>query len=872
MAKKIPGYKYGNPYKFKGLKIFSSSEWMADSKRKYRRVFDKSELNYLRWEFSFYNKLFDEENWNAKINIKTFKKGVSKKQICDLKENIVVSKSENIVYVNKSWGVDKFGSFWKKGEYITEAYLDDELISTQNFHILDVGKVTQTYNPFFDLVSLKLYEGKKFDSENKNKKYLKVFKKDDARYIWTELKIKNKLNTKWELEYFINIYDDAGQPKAHIENIKTVSQNSRGKILTYSRGWGNEDGGSWKDDKYVVDIVFMDTLVVSISFETGEENIAGTPEINVGGKKTAIQVEVNETEKKEATLKDVVANLDKLIGLNSIKTKIKEHISYLEFIKLRKQKGFEDSEEIGLHSVFTGNPGTGKTTVVKLLGKIYNKMGLLSKGHVHEVDRADLVGEYIGQTAPRTKEAIKEAKGGILFIDEAYSLKRSNDDPKDFGKEVIEVIIKEMSDGDGDIAIMVAGYPKEMDLFISSNPGMKSRFKYYFNFEDYTPEELMDIADFASVKRSVKLESDSKTLVKKLIVEAYRNRNRTFGNARYAYSLIDEGKMNMGLRLMKGNNISKLTNEELSTIKIEDIEKIIATKQKIKVDIAIDEQLLKETLKELNSLVGLRKIKADVNELVKLVRYYRETGKDVLNRFSLHTVFTGNPGTGKTTVARIMGKLYKSLGLLERGHVIETGKEGLIAGYIGQTAIKTKDKIGEAMGGVLFIDEAYALTSGGKNSYGGEAIEVLLKNMEDNRGQFAVIVAGYPDNMDQFLKTNPGLMSRFDRTLHFKDYSVDTLLSIAKFMFGEEKLSLDYEAEKYLLDYLKIIYKARDKYFGNAREIRKIIEQTIKKQNLRMASLQNYERTAFMMETITKDDVKHLTYKKPVGGSIGFGK
>ncbi len=874
MAKKIPGYKYGNPYKFKGLKIFSSSEWLADSKRKYRRVFDKSEINYLRWEFSLYNKLFDEEDWSAKVSIKTYKKGSTKKLVCDLKENVNVNKTDNIIFVNKSWGVDKYGSFWKKGEYITEAYLDNELISTETFHILEIGKPTQTYNPFFDVVSLRLYEGKKFNSENKTRDYMVAFNQKEARYIWTELKIKNKLNIKWQLEYFINIYNEAGQPKASIINMKTVAQNTKGKTLTYSRGWGNEEGGSWKDDKYVIDIVFMDTLVASVSFETGEQNIAGTSKLNTDGKKTAIQVEVNEKEKPSLTLKDVVANLDKLIGLEKIKTKIKEHISYLDFIKLREAKGFEDDEQITLHSVFTGNPGTGKTTVVKLLGQIYQKMGLLSKGHVHEVGRADLVGEYIGQTAPRTKEAIKEAKGGILFIDEAYSLRRSEDDPKDFGKEVIEVILKEMSDGDGDIAIMMAGYPKEMDIFINSNPGMKSRVKYFFNFDDYTPEELMYIAKYASVKRSVKLEKEAEIIVKKLIVEAYRNRNRTFGNARYSYSLIDEGKMNMGLRIMSGDekNLNNLSKDELSTITVADIKKIIDTKQKIKIDIAIDEELLKSSLKELNSLVGLRKIKSDISELVKLVRYYRETGKDVLNQFSLHTVFTGNPGTGKTTMARIMGKIYKALGLLERGHVIETGKDGLIAGYIGQTALKTKEKIEESMGGVLFIDEAYALTSGGKGNYGGEAVEILLKSMEDKRGLFAVIVAGYPENMDQFLRTNPGLMSRFDRTLHFNDYKVETLLKIAEFMFKEQNLVLDKKSKEHLQNYLKIIYKSRDKYFGNAREVRKIMEQTIKKQNLRMASLNKEERTDKMMKTITVNDVKHFVYKKQIGGAIGFGK
>ena len=518
----------------------------------------------------------------------------------------------------------------------------------------------------------------------------------------------------------------------------------------------------------------------------------------------------------------------------------------------------QDNERISLHSVFTGNPGTGKTTVVKLLGKIYQKMGLLSKGHVHEVDRADLVGEFIGQTAPKVRENIEKARGGILFIDEAYALVRSKEDSKDYGREVIEVLIKEMSDGPGDIAIMAAGYPKEMEQFTNFNPGLKSRFKYYFHFEDYTPDELIAIADYAANKRNVTVVPKAKEFINKLLIDAYRDRDHTFGNARFAYALIDEAKMNLGLRLIKNPNVKRLSSKTLSNITIEDVENIKSIQAKKEIRIPIDEDLLRVATKELNKLVGMDHIKNEVNDLVKLVRYYRETGKDVLNTFSIHTIFTGNPGTGKTTLARIIGKIYKALGLLERGHVVETGREGLIAGYTGQTALKTKAKVDEAMGGVLFIDEAYALSDDGQKGFGKEAIEVILKTMEDKRGQFAVIAAGYPDNMDVFLHANPGLKSRFDRVWHFYDYNPATLYKIAVGMFTNEGLSPDESAEKFMINYLQQMYNSRDKYFGNARSVRKIVEQAVKKQHLRMASLPSEERTESMMAEISAQDLQDI--------------
>ncbi|MEO1714275.1 MAG: AAA family ATPase, partial [Bacteroidota bacterium] len=282
-------------------------------------------------------------------------------------------------------------------------------------------------------------------------------------------------------------------------------------------------------------------------------------------------------------------------------------------------------------------------------------------------------------------------------------------------------------------------------------------------------------------------------------------------------------------------------------------------------DIPVDEPLLEEALAELNSLIGMTSVKKQINELVKLVHYYRQTEQDVLNRFFLHTVFIGNPGTGKTTVARILTKIYKALGVLERGHMVETDRQGLVAGFVGQTAIKTAEKIDEAMGGVLFIDEAYALTmkSGGAHGdFGDEAIQTLLKRMEDNRGSFFVFVAGYPDNMETFLKANPGLTSRFDKTLRFEDYQPAELNEIAQLMLQQKELSLTPEAANHLEKYLKFLYEYRDKYFGNARTVRSIVQEIIKRQNLRLAALSEKKRAKVSPLIVELKDVEHLKTDK----------
>jgi SpoVK/Ycf46/Vps4 family AAA+-type ATPase len=532
-------------------------------------------------------------------------------------------------------------------------------------------------------------------------------------------------------------------------------------------------------------------------------------------------------------------------------------------------------QKISLHSVFKGNPGTGKTTVAKMIGKVYHKMGLLSNGKVHEVSRADLVGQYIGQTAPKVKEAIDKARGGVLFIDEAYSLVRSKEDSKDYGQEVVETLIKEMSDGPGDIAIIVAGYPKEMDVFLNSNPGFKSRFNLYFDFPDYLPQELIQIVEVCAKQRNVEFVADAMIFLGKKITEAYRSRDSSFGNARLVNSLVDEAKMNMGLRVMKNadpTNSEKLPEETLRTIVLEDVEKVFKNRERRLPDLPIDDAMLQEAMTELNNLIGLREVKNQIHDLIKLTQFYKDTGKDVLGSFSMHTVFKGNPGTGKTSVARIIAMIYKALGILERGHIVEVDRQALVAGFIGQTALKTKEKIDEAIGGVLFIDEAYALAGEGGNDFGKEALEVILKQMEDRRGEFIVIAAGSPDNMDRFIEMNPGLKSRFDKTLIFTDYSADELYAIASNMLMAERLVTDADAEVHLRKYLNLLYDRRDKYFGNARSVRKIISQVIKNQHLRMSMIDKKLRTAEMLATITLEDLKDFNLDEDAGSGkrIGF--
>lgn len=580
-------------YKFKEMKVHASDEWMADGTKKYRQVYDRYETTHMRAEFSFYNKLFDEDDWEASIDLKCFfVNGSSSRELCSLNQKRKILKDENVVYIRDSWGNPTPGAYWTKGNYSWEGYIDGLKVGEGKFYIEDVGPSKPGENLYFDIEYIKLFEGDAQASSLPEKKFLSRFSFKDTRYVWGEFAFKNKAASDYYAEVIFNFYNDAGQPKGKSSRLLYIQPNTVGQVYTMYPAWGSDTAGTWKDDTYTMEVVFMDNLIATVPFQV--------------------------------------------------------------------------------------------------------------------TDVAE--------------------EGNVAIITDADKL-------------------------------------------------------------------LKPVASQAANPPSNKSQDD----------------------------------------------------------------------------------LLFEALAELNALTGLDSIKVEVNEMVKLVRFYQETGKDVLNKFSLHTVFTGNPGTGKTTVARIISRIYKGLGILEKGHLVEVDRQALVAGYVGQTAIKTGEKINEAMGGILFIDEAYSLAneSGAQHDFGGESIQVILKRMEDLRGKFGVIVAGYTENMQQFISSNPGLRSRFDKYFQFEDYSAEDMFTIALSIFGKEGVKLEPAAAEHLKKYFLFLHQNRDHHFGNARAVRQVVGESIRNQHLRLAGMKKEERTPEIMEVVIFDDVKEFEIKddrapKPhIGFQIG---
>lgn len=543
--------------------------------------------------------------------------------------------------------------------------------------------------------------------------------------------------------------------------------------------------------------------------------------------------------------------LNKLIGLSIVKEQI-DHIIAADIVEKERKKRMGSEYKSGsMHMIFSGNPGTAKTTVAKLFAGIAKEKGILKSGAFVECGGMDLDGMLC---QIKIRDAFKKAEGGVLFIDEAYSLKSDT---------AVTVLIQEMENLRDNVIVILAGYNDRMQEFMQINEGLKSRVPHWIDFPDYNVDEMTDIFRMMVKDHGFDVTEDAVTKAVGLFERASYMDN--FGNGRFVRNLLECSIRNQSVRLLADKeNASDIQDKDLFLITADDVS-------------MPDEELrgIREpgsAKKELDDMIGLSSVKAILNKVIagfKLKKICMDKGIHKDNP-SLHMAFTGDPGTAKTTVARLFAEIMKDEKILPSGNFVEAGRGDLISEHVGGTAPLVKKKFKDAQGGVLFIDEAYSLCDDRENSYGDEAINTLVQEMENHRDDVIVIFAGYKDKMQSFLDRNPGMASRIAFHVEFENYTTDELCDITRLQLSKKSMTITDAA----MEKLKSIYEKARKgsSFGNGRFVRKILEEAEMNLAERVSQSDESEITTALISTIEERDIPGPTENKklPERKRIGF--
>lgn len=723
------------------------------------------------------------------------------------------------------------------------------------------------YRTFFESfepnkISSKMFELQ--DSLYSNKRnYLRQFDSSRTTFVAIEIKLQNSFFLKRDIYLSgttIWYQDDEVVGKNNFNlDIKEDWQ-----IIEFVQSWGTPVPGFWKNGNCKVEIFLDDHLLTSNKFLLGDCEIIELDEnpyqwLDNSNKQNTSQpknVQLFDKQTVDSFSPFLFSNeLNDFIGLKNVKQSLLDFTTYLNFVQERKQKGINVQENLTPHCIFLGNPGTGKTKIARILGKFYKSIGLLENGHVIEVDRSALVGEFIGATAQKTEQVIAQAIGGILFIDEAYSLKPSND-LKDFGQEAIEIILKRMEDYRGKFIVIVAGYPSLMNAFMNSNPGLKSRFTHTFVFEDYSAEELAEIyKQFASKEKYILSDDASEELINSLELVISRA-DKSFGNARFIRNIFHETKIQLSKRYQL-LNYEERNYSALSTIIRKDIIRAFNVYNNQAQNIRFNNKKIEKYLSDMNDLVGLDDVKLSVNKFLSSAKVDNLKKINGISSSSknLNSIFIAQPGSGTSTIAKLLGKILKELNLIEFGNVIEIDSS-LFYGMNNIESYFVIDKLFQESGGNIILINDAINTLRTKNDFSDSLLQYFLKKLYLNQNKVSAILYSTREEIQELIQSFPVIENQFPNIFNFQEYSNRQLLEIGWKICKKKNYILDEGAWQLLYEIICAARAEVTKNFYNARTVNEILNQAIAAQENRILNFTNLNESDLM--TLTYQDFEVL--------------
>lgn len=517
---------------------------------------------------------------------------------------------------------------------------------------------------------------------------------------------------------------------------------------------------------------------------------------------------------------DGMAELDELIGLARIKTRVKDYLNAVRLASRRMELGLPTSMP-RLHMAFLGNPGTGKTTVAEIIGKVFAEWGILSVGRVIRTEKSQMVGQYIGETEYKMNNLLARARGNILFIDEAYQLAEGGE--RDFGRIVMNSLLTELGKNNLDMVVILAGYTAPMKKLLESNEGIESRFPNVFNFEDYTTDELLEIGKLMIHRQGFNLTEGAELNMQAIIRAESEKPSPRFGNGRFVSNLLqNEILATLGARTAKMDNP---TAEDLSTILPEDVVVNKAQKDVIFDDVAID-----EALKRLDSLAGLPNVKHAIHNFVQSARYLHSIGEPYVGKGLLSWRFIGKSGTGKSTVAEIMAEILKGMRLIANSHITEIKGERIFNVSESDCDAVLQEAVKKSCNGLIFIDVDDSKFDGTRSYYGRSVEQIRLKVKEltiESGGECALILAELDaPNKNVAEQLSDGGVYEFDHTLVFKDFTPDELFQILCGCLEKFLVSFSPAAERHIKGFLKSLNSS----IGASARTMKLMSRTIYQQ------------------------------------------